>query len=494
MPIPLSKKLLSVFLACALLSPILPAQALESSDSASITLEKAVQFEDPQGEDVLVSPGTYVVTEGEETLHLTANDSDTSVTIEADENSHKANILTPTAASIPGQDGPLANTHVVILFLPDGHALQSIGTYPGIQSRGIPADTDLSGSTTTITFEKAVHFIAPDGSPVVAAPGRYTAEAAQDWIRLIPGEERQNALLVEAQKGTNDTGVEELVALSLPGSTEKELDLHFVMLLLPTGQTLEATGSYSGIQPRGFFKKTFNKAKRTASRTYKKARGGARKASSAVKNGTSQAAQKAKRAALKAKRAAEHSARVAAAVSVKFAKEVAKRLPKIRRLTTSEKKLAKSVFRNTIKYGMVRVTNTVGGGGRPWTTNTPPFYMINVGKNYRSLTANDDRKRLLIHELVHVWQGQHLVPFMRNSAAHQTLSAINNGGATASAYSYTVGKPWRKYNVEQQASIVAHWFTPANLCFENGPCGGGMKTTDSRYRYIRDHIRKNKAH
>ena len=436
-----------------------------------------------------MSPGTYVVTAGEETLHLTANDSDTSVTIEADENSHKANILTPTAASIPGQDGPLANTHVVILFLPDGHALQSIGTYPGIQSRGIPPDTDLSGSTTTITFEKAVHFIAPDGSPVVAAPGQYTAEAAQNWIRLIPGEARQNALLVEAQKGTNDTGIEKLVALSLPGSTEKELDLHFVMLLLPTGQTFEATGSYSGIQPRGFFKKTFNKAKRTASRTYKKAQGGARKAASAAKKGTSkaaqkakQAAQKAKRAALKAKRAAEHSARVAAAVSVKFAKEVAKRLPKIRRLSRSEKDLAKSVFRNTIIYGMVRVTNTVGGGGRPWTTNTPPIYTLNVGSAYSSLTSGSGRKSLLIHELTHVWQGQHLVPFMHNSAAHQTLAAIKNGGNVSKAYSYTLGKRWRKYNVEQQASIVEDWYRR------------GSKTTNPRYRYIRDNIRKGKAH
>jgi hypothetical protein len=155
--------------------------------------------------------------------------------------------------------------------------------------------------------------------------------------------------------------------------------------------------------------------------------------------------------------------------------------------------LAKSVYGNTINYDLVKVTDTLGSGGRPWTTNTPPMYMINVGGDYPSLTANDDRKRILIHELAHVWQGQHLVPFMLNSAAHQSLSAINNGGDVAFAYNYTVGKPWGQYNVEQQASIVAHWFTPANTCFTNGKCGGGMKTTDSRYRYIRDNIRKNKA-
>ena len=167
--------------------------------------------------------------------------------------------------------------------------------------------------------------------------------------------------------------------------------------------------------------------------------------------------------------------------------------PKIRSLSTTEKNLAKSVFQNTINYDMVKITDTLGAGGRPWSTNTPPMYMINVGSDYSSLTANDERKLLLIHEMTHVWQGQHLVPFMINSAAHQSLSAIHNGGDVASAYSYTVGKSWGKYNVEQQASIVEHWFMPANLCFENGPCGGGMKTTDSRYRYIRDNIRKNKA-
>lgn len=167
--------------------------------------------------------------------------------------------------------------------------------------------------------------------------------------------------------------------------------------------------------------------------------------------------------------------------------------PKIRSLSTSEKNLAKLVFQNTINYDLVKVTDTLGAGGRPWTTNTPPMYMINVGSNYPSLTANDERKLLLIHELAHVWQGQHLVPFMLNSGAHQSLSAINNGGDVASAYSYAVGKSWGQYNVEQQASIVEHWFMPANLCFQNGPCGGGMKTTDSRYRYIRDNIRKNKA-
>jgi hypothetical protein len=156
-------------------------------------------------------------------------------------------------------------------------------------------------------------------------------------------------------------------------------------------------------------------------------------------------------------------------------------LPLIRSLTAAEIAVARQVFQNTINYGMVKVTNTTGAGGRPWTTNTPPIYLVNVGSLYSSLSSSASRRTLLIHELAHVWQGQHLVPFMINSLAHQTLSFIANGGDVAPAYTYTPGLPWGQYNAEQQASIVTHWYT------------GGMSTTDARYRYIRDNIRMKRA-
>ena len=341
---------------------------------------------------------------------------------------------------------------------------------------------------TTIELETPVHFLAPDGSNVLVEAGTYSVEPAEEWIRVMSGE-RHDALLIEASKGTHKLELEQVMAMSVPGETEDEKDNLYVMLLLPGGQSLEATGTYSGIRPRGFFKNTFNQVKKTANNTYKKARSTVGKAGKQVQKTTQKGMQSARNAALHTKRQIENEARKIAST----VKNVAKKLPKVRSMTTSEKNLAKLVFQNTINYDMVKITDTLGSGERPWTTNTPPMYMINVGSDYPSLTANEDRKRLLIHELAHVWQGQHLVPFMLNSAAHQSLSAINNGGDVASAYSYTVGKPWGQYNVEQQASIVAHWYTPTNICFKNGPCGGGMKTTDSRYRYIRDHIRKNKA-
>lgn len=122
-----------------------------------------------------------------------------------------------------------------------------------------------------VTFGQPVHFTAPDGSPIAVQPGTYTAESSEKAIRLIPGGDSQNPLIIiEAQQGTHDTDLKDFLALSFPGTTPKELDFHYLMLLLPNGQSLEATGSYSGIQTRGWLKNSFNKAKKTVNTNYKK--------------------------------------------------------------------------------------------------------------------------------------------------------------------------------------------------------------------------------
>ena len=150
-------------------------------------------------------------------------------------------------------------------------------------------------------------------------------------------------------------------------------------------------------------------------------------------------------------------------------------LPQIRQLTSAEISLINSVFGRTVNTSQVRVTDTVGASGRPWTTNSPPLYTINVGGVYSSLASS--APRLLIHEIAHVWQGQHGVPFMSNSAVHQTLSAIANGGDVGGAYSFRPGTQWSTYNVEQQASIIEDWF------------GTGMSKGSNLYPYIRDNVR-----
>ncbi|MGB0910062.1 MAG: hypothetical protein ACPGYT_06840 [Nitrospirales bacterium] len=151
-------------------------------------------------------------------------------------------------------------------------------------------------------------------------------------------------------------------------------------------------------------------------------------------------------------------------------------IPKIRPLQPAEIAIAKSVYGNSINLNMVKVTNTIGFGSRAWTTNTPPFYTVNVGvaafENFTGTWAG-----LLVHELGHVWQGQHGIPFMSNSAVHQTLSVIQNGGSPGGAYKYVSGKQWNTYNSEQQASIITDWFRKGKL------------QSDKRYPYIRDNVR-----
>jgi hypothetical protein len=316
---PLSKNLLSILLACTLFSPVLPAQAAITDSPTTITLGKTVQFEDPQGKEVLVAPGTYSVETGEkDALRLIAKDSTTPVTIQADEGSYEANMPVEMAASIPGKEGVLANTHLVILFLTDGHTLQAIGTYPGLQSRGIPDAGEDSGTQetddpTAIILEKPVHFLAIDGSNVVAEPGQYSVESAEEWLRLIPGHERQNALLIEAKADSHDVDLETPMAMAIPGGTLKELNLLNVQLLLPGGNSLEAQGTYDGIRPRGWL-----------SRAAAKAKAKARYAALKAKRAHAAAKARARAIALAAKKSAENAARVAAAKAKEIAAKTAK--------------------------------------------------------------------------------------------------------------------------------------------------------------------------
>lgn len=151
--------------------------------------------------------------------------------------------------------------------------------------------------------------------------------------------------------------------------------------------------------------------------------------------------------------------------------------PKTRRLNSAESSIARRVFGRSLNLGQVRVTNTVGLESRPWTTNTPPTYTVNVGtRAFQGMEARE-YSGLLIHELAHVWQGQHGVPFMSNSALHQTLAAIESGGDTGKAYDFEPGKQWNKYNSEQQASIVERWFLD------------GRRQSSPLYPYIRDNVR-----
>jgi hypothetical protein len=98
-----------------------------------------------------------------------------------------------------------------------------------------------------ITFNQNVHFSAPDGSDVVAAPGAYDVEAVGASALDLAPTAKTPRLRVQAVAANYDLEVSSPVALALPG----EEDAHHVVLLLPGGSGLDAVGSLSGVRGRG---------------------------------------------------------------------------------------------------------------------------------------------------------------------------------------------------------------------------------------------------
>lgn len=186
---------------------------------------------------------------------------------------------------------------------------------------GLSVQAALPDETTTITLEEPIHFVATDGSNVVAEPGMYSIDIAQEWLRLTPSTGRRDALLVEATKDTHDVEVEVPIAMVIPGDNPQELNLLNVSYLKPDGTSLEALGTTDGIRPRGFggwMSKAKKRARAAAARARKaaarraaQARAAALRAKRAAEQAAKEAAQKAKEAALKAKRFAERQAKIA---------------------------------------------------------------------------------------------------------------------------------------------------------------------------------------
>lgn len=99
-------------------------------------------------------------------------------------------------------------------------------------------------ANTTVTLEKTTHFLTTDGSAVLVQPGTYAVEAAEEWLRLIPGE-RRNALLLKAHQTQHEE------VLDAPKAViQEEGDEYGLVLLLPGGKGLEAIGSASVVRSR----------------------------------------------------------------------------------------------------------------------------------------------------------------------------------------------------------------------------------------------------
>lgn len=150
--------------------------------------------------------------------------------------------------------------------------------------------------------------------------------------------------------------------------------------------------------------------------------------------------------------------------------------------------LARTVFLESIDYDEVVVADGLGLEDRPYTLYkdnpgifTGGTYWIHMGDiAYPDLTSwkvmahgkSKWTRKVFIHEMVHVWQGQHRFykGVFLESVARQLCSE-------ESIYDYDWGLEWDDYNPEQQARIVEDWFMD------------GASPTHKLFEYIRDNIR-----
>jgi hypothetical protein len=156
-----------------------------------------------------------------------------------------------------------------------------------------------------------------------------------------------------------------------------------------------------------------------------------------------------------------------------------------RGLTSSEEVLVQSVFGISLSppflKSKVMLYDSLGIGHRPFTSISAGIgrYEIFVGESaFDARAGTPDFKSTLIHEMTHVWQGHH----SWLGIAGVWLSSIKcQVCRQGNAYLYGEGnlnKDWGDFGKEEQAQIVEDWYTL------------GMQTSDPRFHYIRDNIRK----
>lgn len=132
-----------------------------------------------------------------------------------------------------------------------------------------------------------------------------------------------------------------------------------------------------------------------------------------------------------------------------------------RELSSNEMLLASYVFEDSLPpWGRIFVTDGLGpvpGYDNPYTTEEIGLFTINVGPDMYpdvSLGKSDSfgvYRDTFIHEMTHVWQ-------YYNGYWVILRSLWANSAGAGYTYQIDESSAWDDFNVEQQASIVEHWF------------------------------------
>jgi len=169
-------------------------------------------------------------------------------------------------------------------------------------------------------------------------------------------------------------------------------------------------------------------------------------------------------------------------------------LLKQRPMRPSEIAKAREVFLDTIPYDAITVTNLEKLDGREFTTPLlDGSIIVGAGEYYDDFLVNPTSRHIFIHELTHAWQSKNdhrLADFSCDGISRLVgQETLDKNRLYEKYYFYTVGKEWNDYNHEQQAEIVADWYT---FAFENGM--GYLQPNQSLYakgnqRFIDEVIR-----
>ena len=98
----------------------------------------------------------------------------------------------------------------------------------------------------TIKLERAVHFLSPEGTDTVLAPGVYKSEAKDERFINVTAVDGGETITIQAEGGTHENQLSAPEALTVA----QEEDLFHVVLLIPGGKTLDAVGTFSGVSTR----------------------------------------------------------------------------------------------------------------------------------------------------------------------------------------------------------------------------------------------------
>lgn len=245
----------------------------------AVQFEKAISFQKPDGEPIQLKAGIYEVELGEEKeLKFDPIGAGDEITVQALPANHNEDIEEMKALLTPAPDKNPDKQHV-ILWMPDGVALEAIGSYSGVFTRSTltwatSGEGDDAAATDqeplTVNLEKALYFKTAGGDPKIIKPGDYEVGLADDGMVLAPvGGKPEDAVTIEPESlGTS-------AALIIPEMNDNP---NFQALVVATvgGQSLIAIGSQDGTFTRGWKNWAKKKAKSAGSRVKKRAKKGVR--------------------------------------------------------------------------------------------------------------------------------------------------------------------------------------------------------------------------